>query len=151
MPCPANTFNPTLGSFSACTPCPPGFGSGVGAAVCSPLVYNPSGVPLANSSLYCNASVALSSNVSQSRVIAFPSGSGVAEATPLVYLPASSPLNTFDQDVIVASPSACTAFSSIEGSHTCNTTRAFSLPSGVYYYLGAASALGMTGTPNCGA
>ena len=123
--------------------------------MCSPLVYNPSGVPLANSSLYCNASVALSSSVSQSRVITFPSGSGVGEegggTPPLVYLPASSPLNTFDQDVIVASPSACAAFAGIAGSQTCNTTRAFSLPSGVFYYLGAASALGMTGTPNCGA
>ncbi len=152
VPCPPHTFCSALGCSAACAPCPAGYSAPAGgAAVCSPTVYDPSAPPLANSSLFCNASVALSVNVTAARVIAFPPGAGVTEAVPLTFLPAVSPLNTLGVDIIVASPSACAAFNATVGAGArCDASRLYSLPSGVFYYLGTAQALGMTAAPSCG-
>ena len=116
-----------------------------------PTVYDPSAAPLANSTLFCNASVALSVNVTAARVISFPPGAGITEAVPLTFLPSVSPLNTMGVDIIVASPSACAAFNaSVGAAARCDGARVYSLPSGLYHYLGTAAALGMTAAPSCG-
>jgi hypothetical protein len=52
-------------------------------------------------------------------------------------------------DIILASFQTCASFSQIPGSNTCTMTRMFSLPSGIYYYLGTASQLSMTAAPAC--
>ena len=88
--------------------------------------------------------------MSLSRVIAFPPASNVTDAVPLVLLPAASPLNTYGVDIVVATASACAAFSSNAAATQCSAF-SYALSSGTYYYLGPASALGMTSTPSCAA
>jgi hypothetical protein len=102
-----------------------------------------------STSLQCNASVSVNSTVALSSIITFPPTFNVTDATPLVFLPATSPINTQGVDIILASPSACYAFSQIPGSATCHTGRVFSLPQGAYYYLGTAVELSMTAAPAC--
>ena len=98
--------------------------------------------------LQCNATVALNSSVALNRVISFPSGANVTDAAPLMFLPAASPLNPDGLDVIVATAAACRAFAALPGSAQC-AARTFFLEGSLYYYLGAASALGMTAAPAC--
>jgi hypothetical protein len=106
--------------------------------------------PTTNTTLQCNSTVSLSASVPLSRIIAFPASSNVTDATPLVLLPATSPLNTYGVDIIVATAAACAAFSANAAATTCSSF-SYALSSGTYYYLGAASALGMTSTPSCSA
>jgi hypothetical protein len=94
--------------------------------------------------------VALSTTVSLSRVIAFPPSFNVTGASPLVFLPAASPLNTYGVDIIVASPSACAAFSASLSASQCSAF-SYTLSTGTYYFLGTAAALGMAATPSCAA
>ena len=103
-----------------------------------------------NVTLSCNSSVSVNSSVSLSRVISFPATANVSGTAPLVFLPASSPLNTYGVDIIVASASACAAYSSALGSAKC-TASMYALPDGTYYFLGLASDLGMTAAPSCAA
>ena len=148
--CPANTFSAALGSGAPCAACPVGTVSGAGAAACIPAVYDPL-AQLANTTLVCNASVALSTLVPLARVVAFPASANVSDAAPLVYLPASSPLNGLGVDVIVASASACAAFAATPGAAAqCSPALPFALPGGAYTYLGTAASLGMTAAPSCG-
>ena len=103
-----------------------------------------------NTTLQCNASVSLPAAVPLSRVIAFPSSANVSDASPLMLLPATSPLNTYGEDIIVATASACAAFTS-NGAATQCASFSYALSSGTYYYLGSAASLGMTSTPSCAA
>ncbi len=103
---------------------------------------------VANVSLPCNASTAQTSSVALSRVISFPAAANVTGASPLVFLPAASPLNANGVDIIVASPSACAAFSANFAAAQC-APQAYTLSTGTYFYLGTAAALGMTATPSC--
>ena len=103
-----------------------------------------------NVTLPCTSAVSVNSNVSLSSVIAFPSSANVTDATPLVFIPAASPLNSHGVDIIVASASACAAFAANRAANTC-TSGVFVLSEGTFYYLGRASALGMTAAPSCSA
>ena len=106
---------------------------------------------LTTTPLACNATVSLNTTIALSRLIAFPASANVTDALPLVFLPATAPLNTFSVDVILASPSACAAYAQSASPFQCSLARAFPLPSGTYYYLATAAALGMAATPSCGA
>ena len=106
---------------------------------------------LATAALACNATVSLNATVALSRLIAFPASSNVTDAQPLVFLPAAAPLNTFGVDAILASPAACAAYVQAASPFQCSLARAFPLPSGAYYFLGTAAALGMTAAPACAA
>ena len=66
----------------------------------------------------------------------------------MVFLPAAAPINSYGVDIIVACASACAAYSA-NGAATQCTGATFALPDGTYYYLGTASALGMTAAPTC--
>jgi hypothetical protein len=146
--CPANTFNPATGVSAGCAPCAAGSFSAAGAVGCTvPTTFAPTGI-LANTSLFCNASVALSTSVSLDRVITFPNGT--TGAAPLLYLPASTLYNALPFDIIVASASACASFAATPAATQCDGARAYSLPSGAFSFLGAAAGLGMTAAPNCG-
>ena len=68
-----------------------------------------------------------------------------------MFLPAGSPLNGYGVDIVVGTASACAAFAALPGSSQCAQARAFALPDGPYFYLGPASALGMTAAPACAA
>jgi hypothetical protein len=107
--------------------------------------------PPSNVTLPCNATTSASGALELSRVIAFPSALNVADAVPLLFLPAGSPLNREGVDIVVATASACAAFAALPGSSQCAQARAFALPNGPYFYLGPASALGMTAAPACAA
>ena len=65
-------------------------------------------------------------------------------------LPATSPLNALGQDIIVASPGACAAIAAAPGAAQCALAQPYALPSGTFFYLGTAAALGMVATPACG-
>jgi hypothetical protein len=122
--------------------------SGATAGICTGNVS----AAVSKTSLQCNSSVSINaSSVALSSVIAFPSSSNVTDAMPLVFLPSSSPLNTHGVDIIVASARACAAFASSTAGATVCSSVAYSLPDGIYYYLGRASDLGMTAAPACGA
>ena len=102
--------------------------------------------------LPCNGSRSLNATVAPSRVIAFPASANVTGSSPpLIFLPAASPLNSFGVDIIVASAPACAAFASNAAAARCSAGSTYALPEGTYYYLGAASALGMTAAPACSA
>lgn len=146
--CPANTYNPAVGSSTACLVCGSGLISAAGAVACAaPTAFSPSGVAT-NTSLYCNASVALSTSVSLDRVITFPNGT--TGIPPLLYLPSASLYNALADDIIVASPSACASFAITPGASQCDAGNTYALPSGTFFYLGKAASLGMTAAPNCG-
>ena len=101
--------------------------------------------------LPCTNATSVNASIAFSRVVAFPASANVSTASaPLVFLPAASPLNTFGVDIIVASESACAAFTANAAASTCSTS-AYALPEGTYYYLGPAAALSMTAAPACGA
>jgi hypothetical protein len=53
-------------------------------------------------------------------------------------------------DIIVAAPTACTAFATNFAAAQCSAF-SYALSGGTYYYLGTAATLGMIGTPYCGA
>ena len=99
-------------------------------------------------SLQCNGTVALNASVALTRVISFPGGANVSDNAPLMFLPAASPTNSDGVDIIVATAAACRAFAALPGSAQC-TVRTFFLDGSLYYYLGTASALGMTAAPAC--
>ena len=113
----------------------------------APTAFSPSGL-VTNTSLFCNASVALSTTVSMDRVITFPNGT--TGTAPLLYLPAASLYNALGDDIIVASPPACASFAATPAATQCDAGRFYVLPSGNYSYLGKAATLGMTAAPNCG-
>ncbi len=111
------------------------------------------GAPLAaapQAALQCNATTALNATVALSRVIAFPSGLNVTDEVPLLILPAASPANPDSVDIVVATAAACRAFAALPGSAQCSA-RTFYAGGALYFYLGTASALGMTAAPACGA
>jgi len=54
-------------------------------------------------------------------------------------------------DLILASPSACAAFSAVGGAAQCDRSRAFATDAGIMFYLGIAAALGMGPAPACAA
>jgi hypothetical protein len=88
--------------------------------------------------------------VPPSRIIAFPAAANVTDATPLVLLPAASPLNTYGEDIIVATAAACAAFAANGAAARC-APFTYALSTGTYHYLGTAAALGMAATPSCAA
>lgn len=137
---------------SGCTSCRCLSVSGTVGSTAGICTSNSSAVAVTKTSLQCNSSVSINaSSVSLSSVISFPASSNVTDSMPLVFLPSTSPLNTYGVDIIVASSKACAAFASnTAGATTCSST-AYSLPDGVYYYLGRAVDLGMTAAPACGA
>ena len=119
------------------------------AGTCTSPAPPPSTPP--NVTLPCNATASASGALELSRVIAFPSALNVADAVPLLFLPAGSPLNREGVDIVVATASACAAFSALPDSSQCAQARAFALPGGPYFFLGPAAALGMTAAPACAA
>jgi hypothetical protein len=89
--------------------------------------------------------------VTPSSIIAFPAALNVTDSAPLLFLPAAAPLNTAGVDLILASPSACAAFSAVGGAAQCDRSRAFATDAGIMFYLGIAAALGMGPAPACAA
>jgi hypothetical protein len=147
--CPANTFNPSVGRSSECTVCSTGYFSAKGSVACASSTFSPNGI-LTDTSLFCNASVSLSTSVSLDRVITFVNNTVGGDAPPLLFLPASSFYNPLPKDIIVASSSACASFITTPGATKCIATSNYILPTGNFSFLGEAASLGMTAAPYCG-
>jgi hypothetical protein len=107
--------------------------------------------PIVNATLACTSNTSTEAAVAPSAVIAFPAVLNVTDAVPLLFLPATSPLNTMGIDVILASPSACSAYATLGGSTQCSHSRAFATDAGIMFFLGTAAALGMVPAPACAA
>ena len=146
--CPANTFNPSVGRSSECTICSTGYFSATGAVSCASSTFSPNGI-LTDTSLFCNASVSLSTSVSLDRVITFVNNT-VGDSPPLLFLPASSFYNPLPKDIVVASTSACSSFITTPGATKCIASSNYILPTGNFSFLGEAASLGMTAAPYCG-
>ena len=99
--------------------------------------------------LPCGGDTSVNATVSLSRVISFPAGANVNDAAPLVFLPTTSPLNDGGEDLVIATASACAAYAAVAPAAKCTAARTYVLPTGTYYYLGTAAALGMAATPGC--
>ena len=105
--------------------------------------------PAASVALQCGNATAVNASVAAAALITFPAALNVTDAAPLIVLPSTSYLNTFGEDVIVASASACSAYAALGGPTQCNRGRAFATDFGVMFYLGTAAALGMGAAPQC--
>ena len=50
---------------------------------------------------------------------------------------------------MIATASACAAYAAVGPAAKCTAARTYVLPTGTYFYLGTAAALGMAATPGC--
>jgi hypothetical protein len=118
------------------------------AGVCTASAVANGTMPAA-ATLPCGGGTSVNTTIPLSRIISFPAGANVNDAVPLVYLPATSPLNDGGNDIVVATASTCAAYAAVASAAKCTAARTFVLPTGTYYYLGTAAALGMDATPGC--
>jgi hypothetical protein len=68
---------------------------------------------------------------------------------PLLVLSSASPLNQEGVDIVVASPSLCSAYVAMGISPQCDALRRYTLDGRLYYYLGTAAALNMVPADVC--
>ena len=145
VPCAPNSYAGAPNATS-CTPCPAN-GTTLYAGAASASACAPSPVALTAPTTPCAAPLLLNASVPLSPSVVLP---GVAGAAPLLFLPNASPLNPSNVDLVVASGAACAALAAQAGSPGCNLSQPFVLGGAQYYFLGPASALGMTAATQCG-